>query len=104
MKITICNQEFDTNEINSLEIADGRIFIETADDFFNLRWTNEEQICEARAYLRFQTLTRTELIKAVDTIMIVCSYFINEKEQCAPCPLKKREGCIFKYVPIEWRE
>lgn len=104
MLITICNQTFETNEIKTLNITDGRVFIETAEDFFNLKWKYKEEIEEAETYIKFQTLTREELIKAVELIMITCDYFVNEKTQCEPCPLKKRHGCIFGRMPIDWRE
>lgn len=104
MQITICNQVFDTNEIKTLTIKEGRVFVETEEDFFNLRWFNKEEIQEAENYLRFQTLTRDQLYDAVNIIMTTCDYFINTKEQCEPCPLKKKQGCIFNYTPIDWRE
>lgn len=104
MLITICNQTFDTNEIESLSIRDGRVLIDTAENFYNLRWYNKEDIKEAEAYLKFRTLTRKELMEAVNIIMVTCDYFINEKEQCKPCPLKKKDGCIFEHAPIDWRE
>lgn len=104
MIITVCNQQFDTKDIKMLDIKEGRVFIETEEDFFNIRYTSADEIEEAKNYLKFQTLTRKQLIDAVEIIMITCDYFINEKEQCTPCPLKKKKGCIFGQVPIEWRD
>ena len=104
MLITICQRTFDTNDIKSLTIRDHKIFIETTEDYLNLPWRREEEIREAQDYLKFQELTRKELIEAVNLIMLTCDYFINEKDQCQPCPLRKREGCIFGRMPIDWRE
>ena len=104
MQITICNQLFDTNDIKDITIKDGRIFIDTDEEYYNLRWHRKEDIEEAEQYLRFKTLTRKELMDAVNIIMITCDYFINTKEQCAPCPLKKKQGCVFNYIPIDWSD
>ena len=103
MKITICQQEFDTEEIRSLQITSSKVFIDTEDEYYELRWYKEEDIKAAEEYLRFKELTRKELLDAVNTIMITCDYFINEKEQCKPCPLQKRNDCVFTCIPIEWR-
>ena len=103
MIITICNRQFNTNEIEDIRIHEGRIFVTTTEDYFEFRYIKEEDIKEAKDYLKFQEITRHELLDAVNTIMITCDYFINEKEQCEPCPLKKREGCIFGRIPIDWR-
>lgn len=103
MIITICNQQFNTNEIKDICIRENNVLIDTEDDYFNLRYTKEEEIKEAKAFLQFKEMTRKELLDAVNIIMITCDFFLNRKEQCAPCPLKKKEGCIFDYTPIDWR-
>lgn len=103
MIITICNKQFDTQEIKSIDIRESKIFVETKDDFFNFRWTEQEEIQEAKDYLKFEELTEKELHEAVTTIILVCEFFLNQKEQCIPCPLKKKEGCLFNYLPIDWR-
>ena len=72
MIITVCNQQFDTQDIKTLDIKEGRVFIETEEDFFNIRYTNADEIEEAKNYLKFQTLTRKQLIDAVEIIMITC--------------------------------
>lgn len=104
MYIKICNQIFDTNEINSITITETKVLIDTKEEFYNLRWCNEEEITEARNYLKLQQLTKTELLNAVNIIIIVCNYFLSTKEQCEPCPLKKKNGCVFTTIPNEWRE
>lgn len=104
MIITICNQEFDTNDIKDIFITDIKVMVHTTDDFYDIRYSNEEQIKEARNYLKFKELTRKELLQAVNVIITTCDYFISEKEQCAPCPLKKAQGCIFNYIPKDWRD
>ena len=103
MILTICNYQFDTDDIKSIDIRESKVFVETKEDFFNLRWTDPEEIQEAQEYLKFEKLTEKELQQAVMTIILVCDYFLNRKEQCAPCPLKKQQGCIFSYLPIDWR-
>lgn len=103
MILTICNKQFDTQDIKSIDIREHKVFIETYDDFFNFRWTEQEEIREAEDYLKFKKLTQEGLHEAVTTIIMVCEYFLNQKEQCAPCPLKKQQGCIFSYLPIDWR-
>lgn len=103
MIITVCNRKFNTKDIQNIRIHEGRIFITTEEDYYEMRFTREDDIKQARDYMHFQEITRKELIDAVDLIMITCDFFINEKEQCEPCPLKKREGCIFGRIPIDWR-
>lgn len=103
MIITICNKQFDTEKIQSLSITSTNVLIDTEDNFYNLRWTHEESIQEARNYLKFQKLQKQELMDAVILIMTVCEYFINSKTQCANCPLKRKQGCIFYSIPIDWR-
>ena len=103
MQLNICNMIFDTQDIKSIDIREGKVFVETYDDFLNLRYKEKEEIKEAEEYLKFQKLTEKDLQSAVMTIIFVCEYFLNQKEQCAPCPLKKKQGCIFQYLPIDWR-
>ena len=103
MIITVCGREFETSEIEYLKIHERTVFITTAEDCYEYRYTKEEDIQEAKNYLKFQKITRKELLDAVNIIMITCDFFINEKEQCIPCPLKKKEGCIFGRIPIDWR-
>ena len=106
MLIEVCGKKFNTEDIRELVIREQvqKVFVDTTEDFYELRYTNENEIKEAKSYLRFNQITRTELIDAVNIIIMVCDHFINKKEQCEPCPLKKKEGCIFSYLPIEWRE
>jgi hypothetical protein len=103
MIITICGIDFDTDTINYITINESKILIDTAEDFFDMHWSCEEDISAARTYLKIQELTKKELLQAVDTIVMICDYFINSKDQCAPCPLQKRNGCVFTCIPIEWR-
>ena len=104
MNSTICNQVFDTEVINNITITNSKVLIDTDEDFFELRYTYEEEIIAAKNYLKFKELTRKELLNAVNIIIMTCDYFINNKEQCVPCPLHKRNGCVFTCIPIEWRE
>ena len=103
MIITICNKEFETQEIRSIKITSSKVFIDTEEDYYELRWITYEDIKAAEDYLRFKELTRKELLDAVNIIMITCDHFLNEKEQCSLCPLQKRNGCVFTCIPLEWR-
>lgn len=103
MYINICNKTFETNEIINLIIRNNKVLIDTEEDFYELRYSNKEDIREAEEYLKFKSITRNELLNAVNTIIVVCEYFINSKDQCEDCPLQRKEGCIFTTIPIEWR-
>jgi len=103
MIVNICNRPFDSKEIEDITIRNNKIFIETKEDFIEIRYTKEEEIQEARDFLNFKQLTKSDLMNAVNMIILVCDHFINKKEQCEPCPLKKKHGCIFDYTPIDWR-
>ena len=106
MLIEVCGRTFDTDNIRELVIREQvqKVFIDTTDEFYELRYSKEKDITEARNYLRFKEITRRELFDAVNLVIMVCDFFINKEEQCAPCPLKKKEGCVFTYLPIDWRE
>jgi len=103
MIITICNKQFELEQINDISITATNVFIDTEEDFYNLRYTNEEQIQEAKTYLKFKKLQKEELMEAVMLLITTCNYFINSKTQCSMCPLKRQHGCIFYSVPIDWR-
>ena len=103
MYITVCNKQFPVEDIQSIKITDSKVFIETTDDFFDMRYTSEEQLQEARGWLKAKSITLPELREAVTLIITVCTVFLNTKEQCFQCPLKKKNGCVFSTIPINWR-
>ncbi len=104
MIITICNQQFDTETINNITITNSKVLVDTAEDFYDLRWNYEEEIIAAKNFLVFKEITKKELLNAVNLIVMTCDYFINNKDQCGSCPLQKKEGCVFTCIPIEWRK
>ena len=103
MKITICNKSFDTDQINDIIITPNNVLIDANDDFYKLKYSNESEIDEAKTYLKFKSLRKTDLIEAVMILITTCDYFINSKSQCELCPLKRKKGCIFHSNPIDWR-
>ena len=103
MEITICNKKFNTESIKGLSITENAVLIDAVDDFYRLRYTNENEILDAKTYLKFEKLKKEELMDAVRIIIITCDYFINSKTQCESCPLKRSQGCVFNSNPIEWR-
>lgn len=103
MIIRICEREFDTQTINDITITSSEIMIDTEEEYYMLRYYSEEDIKEAKEFLKFKELTRKELLNAVNIIILTCDYFINNKEQCSACPLQKKNGCVFTNIPIEWR-
>lgn len=103
MEIRICNRIYDTSTIRNLNIANGQVFIDTETDYEVLRYHNDEDIRQAKLWLELSTINRTTIMSCVDTLIMVCEHFINSKEQCLMCPLKKSRGCIFTTIPMNWR-
>ena len=92
MIITICGREFETSEIEYLKIHERTVFITTAEDCYEYRYTKEEDIQEAENYLKFQEITRKELLDAVNIIMITCDFFsLTKKNNVSPALLKRRK-------------
>lgn len=103
MIVTICNKKFNSEEIRSIHITSTEVFVETEEDYFALRYLSEEELVGARNWLKFQNITNKDLLDAVNLLIITCDYYINSKTQCYSCPLKRKEECIFNYMPIDWR-
>lgn len=103
MRITVCDYQFDTETIKDVNITDSTVLIDAEDDYHRIRYTNESEITEIQAYLRFKELKVQELMDAVLILIITCDYFINSKTQCMMCPLKREHGCVFNSNPIDWR-
>ena len=104
MWLTICNRQFNTESIRSITITERNVLIDTEEDFYNLKYKQEEDIIEAKGWLRLQNITEKDISEAVKIIMLICNDYINKKEQCNSCPLKKQTGCVFQHIPIDWRD
>ncbi len=74
------------------------------EDFISARYTNEEEIKDARNWLRMQDLQEKDLQEAIALLTIVCDNYINSYNQCQECPLHKKNGCIVTTIPINWQE
>ncbi len=103
MWITICNRQFNTDTIHSITITGNFIQIDTDEDFYNLHWRREQEIAEAKQWLQLQSITEQEISNAISTLIMICNTYLNQKEQCNPCPLHKQSGCIFQQIPMNWR-
>lgn len=105
MEITICNHRFDSREIRNITFNanNTKIFVDTNDDFFVFNYKFENEVIEAKQWIRLQTLSMKELNEAITTIMSVCNYFINTNSQCSLCPIKRNKGCLFETIPINWK-
>lgn len=103
MYLTIAGKQFKTDDIRGIVIKEDEIFLDTTDNFHRIRYSNEEEIVEAKTWLKFHNLNKTELIEAIHLLILTCEFFINTKEQCKLCPLSKKDGCVFTSIPIDWR-
>lgn len=103
MNITVCGKVFDTKLIRGISINDTKIHIDAEDDFYSFAYRDEKEIIEAKRWLKIKETTLPELQAAVTLIITVCEEFLSQKEQCENCPLKRRKGCVFTEIPINWR-
>ena len=103
MFITVCNQTIDVQSILSVIIKDNEVLIDTTEDFLRIKYSSLDEITELKNWQKFSTLTRAELQEALNLLYITCEFFINMKDQCTDCPLKRKEGCVFTTIPIDWR-
>jgi hypothetical protein len=103
MNITICGRVFDTTTIRSIIINETKIHIDAEDDFYSFSYHNEKEITDAKRWLKLKETTIPELQTAVSLIITVCEEFLSQKEQCENCPLKRKKGCVFTEIPINWR-
>ena len=104
MYITVCGKQIPEDTIQDITITSTKVFIDTTDDYFDLRYSQEEDIKEARDWLQAKQATLPELKQAVSLIILTCNFYINTKEQCSRCPLRRRFGCVFNTIPLNWRE
>jgi hypothetical protein len=102
MELNICKKHFDSEEIVSIRITKTNCMVDTGDDFFNFKYKSESEIRDARFYLKLQSLTYKDLYDAITTLVFVCNYYINSKNQCQYCPLHKQSGCLIQTIPINW--
>jgi len=105
MNITVCGHKFNTNNIRGITINEDRnkISIDAKDDFYTLDYRTELDIIEAKNWLRIQHTTLPELSAAVSLIITTCDEFLSQTTQCEACPLKRKKGCIFTEIPMNWR-
>ena len=106
MKLHIAGQDFDSEEIRELSIREQQreVFVTTQDDFFRIKYRSKNEIEDAYYWKELSNITFHDLNKAVFLIITVCDYFINSKEQCTNCPLRKKyTKCIFSTIPNNWR-
>ena len=105
MHIRVSNRIFDSEEIIEIRLNEDikEVFVTTTEDFFRVRYRTDADIADVRLWEKLHNLTFRDINNAVYTLFIVCDYFINTKEQCSECPLKKHIKCIFSDIPINWR-
>lgn len=103
MNITVCGHKFDTNNIQGIFIAEKVIHIDAKDDFYSFNYKTELDIIEAKNWLKIQNTTLPELSAAVTLIITTCSEFLSQTTQCEACPLKRKKGCVFTEIPMNWR-
>lgn len=106
MKINISGRVFDSEEIKEISIRENQreVFVTTKDNFFRIRYRSEKDIEDVLYWKGLSEITTKDLHEALYLIVITCDYFINSKEQCKNCPLKKNTKCILSDIPINWRE
>ena len=102
MILKICNQIFESEEITGLQIREKEVFIDGKEDFYRLKIKTEEDIHDAKIYLKLQELSYQDLYDALRVLQAVCDVYINSKEQCAECPLYKSYGCAVQTIPNNW--
>ena len=102
MIIKICNRYFDANDILSVIIRDREVLLDTKDDSYRILYSKKEDITQLKSWLKFRSLTKKDIMETLNILIIICDFFINTKEQCESCPLKKRTGCVFTKIPIDW--
>jgi len=103
MIISICNKEFDTENIYSIRIKDKEVMIDANNDFYRLPYSTEEEIREAKDWLRFKEISKEQIIDAASILMLVCDYYLNQYNQCEECPLQRNYGCLTQLAPMNWR-
>ena len=106
MKINISGRSFDTEEIRELSIRENQreVFVTTNEDFFRIKYRSEKDIEDVLYWKSLSNITTKELHEALYLLVITCDYFINSKEQCKNCPLKKNTKCILSDIPYSWKE
>lgn len=102
MIITVCGKPIDAQNILSVIIKEHEVLIDTPEDFLRIKYSSEDEIIELKNWKRFSELTKAELIEALNLLYITCEFFINTKDQCNGCPLKRKDGCAFTSIPIDW--
>ena len=104
MYITVCGRKIQSSDIREINITDQRVLIDTKEDFISLRYSNEDEIKEARSWMKIKTLTNKELNDAIKLLTIICDNYINTYTQCVECPLHRKTGCMITTIPVNWTE
>ena len=105
MRLNIAGRIFDSEEIHELTIREAQkeVFDSTQDDFFRIRYRSAEEIADVYFYKELDNITNRDIDHAIYLLSMVCKIFVNSKEQCNNCPLKKNTKCIFLSIPNDWR-
>ena len=105
MKLNIAGRIFDSEEINELTIRESQkeVFVSTNDDFFRIKYRSKDEIADVYFFKEIDKITTKDVNQAIYLLATVCEVFINSKEQCNNCPLKKNTNCIFLSIPNDWR-
>lgn len=106
MLLRIREYVFDSNELLEVRLREDlkEVFVTTTDDFYRIRYRKEEDITDVRVWEKLHDLKLRDINEAVYTLKLVCDFYINTKEQCKECPLKKHMSCIFTDIPMNWKQ
>lgn len=105
MKLNIAGRIFDSEEINELTIREAQreIFVSTKNDFFRIKYRSTNEIADVYFFKELDNVTTKDVHHAIYLLSTICKVFVNAKEQCNNCPLKKNTKCIFLSIPNDWR-
>jgi hypothetical protein len=105
MILHIAGRVFDSDEVKELTIREERreVFVTTEDDFYRIKYRSREDIEDVYFWKRMDKITVKDVHNAMYILTIVCEFFINSKEQCQQCPLKKNNQCMLMTIPNNWR-
>ena len=105
MKLNIAGKYFDSEDVTDLAIREERkeVLVSTHDDFFRIKYSSKDEIADVYFFKEIDKITTKDVNQAIYLLATVCEVFINSKEQCNNCPLKKNTNCIFLSIPNDWR-
>lgn len=102
MILTIGNRKIESSTVRTITITPENVLVDSTEDFYRIRYQNPEEIEDAKNWIKFQHLQIHELNEAMSAIILTCTHFINSKNQCRNCPIKRSYGCFFEKLPYEW--